>query len=221
MTPTSPSESTLRAARLVDRWAGEVVHLHAQGFIHGNLLAAAFDPEERPRGGDWLIFPASQAGRSQSSETTVPQFSGKNMPVPFAGREPLHPADGTSAATNGMSCLLGPGTLREQTPIPLRELGSIRLSREIGAAGRQLNRLGVPFDPRRIDLFQLGAVLCRLATGQSADGYLRSPTIKSKVPPELWPLLDRSLIDGSSSSFADVAEFRTELAPLLLQGGRE
>jgi hypothetical protein len=155
----------------VDRWAGEVVHLHAQGFIHGNLLAAAFDPTE-----------------------------------------------GTSPATNGMSCLLGAGTLREQTPIPLRELGSIRLSREIGAAARQLKRLGVSFDPRRIDLFQLGAVLCRLATGQSADGYLRSPTVKSKVPPELWPLLDRSLIEGSANSFADVAEFRKELAPLVLQG---
>ena len=129
----------------------------------------------------------------------------------------IEPVPDASPATSGPACLLGDGTLRERTPFCLRDAGGLRLSREIDAATRQLRRLGIAFDPRRIDLFQLGAVLCRLVAGHSADAYLNSPRVKTKVPQELWPVLDRALVEAREDSFKDIAEFRAKLARLVTQ----
>jgi hypothetical protein len=53
----------------------------------------------------------------------------------------------------------------------------------------------VEIDPRRIDAYQLGTLLCRLLTGGPSADYLRSPRVKAKVPARLQPLLERLSAD--------------------------
>jgi serine/threonine protein kinase/WD40 repeat protein len=56
-----------------------------------------------------------------------------------------------------------------------------------------LARAGVDCDPRRIDVFPLGDLLCRLLTAESALAWEYSPTVKPLVPVELRPLLEGAL----------------------------
>jgi hypothetical protein len=109
------------------------------------------------------------------------------------------------------TCLLGSGKRREATPLPLRGLGPLDLSRDIAAAAQQLGTLGVRLDPRVIDVYQLAAVLCRLLTGEPADAYLRSPRARASLPDELCAVLERALIVDRADAFVDITEFRDSL----------
>lgn len=114
------------------------------------------------------------------------------------------------------TCDFGSGSRREKTPFPLRHEGLLRLPRDIAAANEQLRALGIAFDVRRVDVFQLGALLCRLITGKTADAYLRSARMKRRVTAEIQPILERALSDGADA-FVDVAEFSAALARLSSQ----
>ena len=106
---------------------------------------------------------------------------------------------------------LGCACNREMTPLPLRNLGPFKLSREIVSAAMMLDLLGLDPDPRSIDLFQLGALLCRLLTGRSADAYLRSARVRQQVPEVIRPVLDRALVPGPGAWFPDLGRFAADL----------
>ena len=78
---------------------------------------------------------------------------------------------------------------------------------QIAEVQRQFLEAGITFDPRQIDLCQMGILLCRLLTGESAPAYLRSPTVKAKVATELRPILEQLLGCEGRERFADAGQF--------------
>jgi WD40 repeat protein len=88
----------------------------------------------------------------------------------------------------------------------LSRLASRELPEEIAVARASFSAVGIMLDPRQVDLCQLGAVWCRLLTGESAQAYLRSPRTKGKVPAELRPVLERALGYNGRQRFADARE---------------
>ncbi|QDT49025.1 Serine/threonine-protein kinase PknB [Symmachiella dynata] len=65
--------------------------------------------------------------------------------------------------------------------------------RDLKKAAQLLEQAGVSIDPRRIDIFQLGSLLCRMVTGRSPNDYLRSPRIVAQVPPGARKVIDAAL----------------------------
>ncbi len=128
----------------------------------------------------------------------------------------------------GEATLTAPGPVREfdgssadpeSCPPELFAVGAVRLPAEIEAARQELLRAGVALDPRRIDVYQLGALLCRMATGESVAAYLRSPRTKSKVPAAIRPLIDRALGYRAAGRIADCDEYAAVLSEA--EAGRE
>ncbi len=89
----------------------------------------------------------------------------------------------------------------------LARVMALELPAEVAAARARLVESGIMLDPRQIDLFQLGALWCRMMTGESVAAYLRSPQVKGKVPVDLRPLLERALGRGGPECFRDAREF--------------
>jgi serine/threonine protein kinase len=106
------------------------------------------------------------------------------------------------------------GLLPELTRLPL-----LNLPATIEAAAKLFQKAGISLDPRQIDLCQLGALWCRLLTGESAGAYLRSPRVKGLVPVEVRPLLERILGTSGRERFADVREFAVALQAVAEQFG--
>lgn len=99
--------------------------------------------------------------------------------------------------TQGKACLADsdPPLIADDDALPpeIRTAGLGELPRAIDAAHDLLKKRGLTCDPRRIDVYQIGVLLCRLLTGESAEVYLRSPRAKAKVPPNLQTILDQCL----------------------------
>ena len=71
------------------------------------------------------------------------------------------------------------------------------------AQGREvLKRHGLPTDPIRIDLYQIGAFVCLEATGENVEAYLRSPKTYARVPRPLRRLIDGALGNSPQTAFA-------------------
>jgi hypothetical protein len=119
------------------------------------------------------------------------------------------PSAGSSSAPSTIA--LGGIGRRARTPLPLRDLGPLKISRRLDAAARQLGELGIDLAPQQIDIFQLGVLLCTLLTGKPADDYLRSARVKQRVPAAIQPVLDRALITNRDDSFTHVAQFAAAL----------
>lgn len=91
----------------------------------------------------------------------------------------------------------------ESSPPELCGGEPIGLPPEIPAACDLLRRRGSELDPRRIDVYQLGALLCRVLTGEPVRAYLYSPITKAKVPPSIRPIIERSLGHDPGSRWSD------------------
>ena len=71
---------------------------------------------------------------------------------------------------------------------------SVQISVNLTTARDALRAAGLEnVDPRRIDVYQLGALLCRLLTGQSVHDFLSRPRVAAKVPLNARNLIERTL----------------------------
>lgn len=86
----------------------------------------------------------------------------------------------------------GTGESDAWPPRELRRPQAWHVPRDIAAARQLFQAEGIALDPRQIDVSQLGDLLCRLLTGESADTYFRSPRTKGRVPAHLQPLIERT-----------------------------
>lgn len=82
----------------------------------------------------------------------------------------------------------------EFCPPELQHPRSVLLPVQLAAARDALRASGLSsVDPRRVDLYQLGALLCRLLTGESVSAFLSRPRVAAKVPAEVRDLIERAL----------------------------
>lgn len=101
----------------------------------------------------------------------------------------------------------GAGETDAWSPRELRRPQAWHVPRDIAAARQLFQAEGIALDPRQIDIAQLGDLLCRLLTGESADTYFHSPRTKGKVPPHLQPLVERSCGFATSDRLETADQF--------------
>jgi serine/threonine protein kinase/formylglycine-generating enzyme required for sulfatase activity len=96
---------------------------------------------------------------------------------------------------------------------------AIELPADIPTAANLLRDRGVDVDPRRVDIYQFGVLLCRLLTGESLVSYRYRTRAKAKVPPLARALLDRCLGEGGSPPLVDCGPLLEALEELLRRCG--
>ncbi|QDT42001.1 Serine/threonine-protein kinase PrkC [Gimesia alba] len=99
-------------------------------------------------------------------------------------------------------------------PPELQSVDLLEVSVNRKNAAAALRKAGLQLDPERIDVYQLGALLCYLLTGEKVDAYLRSPRSRAKVPTEFRALIDRTLGFEPAAVIRDIESFRAALRPL-------
>jgi serine/threonine protein kinase len=101
--------------------------------------------------------------------------------------------DSSGRAVLTTSPSLHPDGDPELTPPELREVNLARRPTDIANAQQAVAAAGMAADTRRIDVYQLGILLCRMLTGDSVEVYLRSPSAKAKVPVHVQSIIDQAL----------------------------
>ncbi len=87
----------------------------------------------------------------------------------------------------------------------------VELPSPIDVAADALREAGYSINPRRIDVYQLGTVLCQVTTGQPVRAYIYDATVKARFPAVVRPLLERSLGVESLERFQDCEQLLEEL----------
>ena len=90
----------------------------------------------------------------------------------------------------------------EFCPPELSEAEDFILGEDIDSAAASLTARQLDLDPRSVDVYQLGVLLCRLVTGRPILQYMYAPTVKAKVPSFVRSLLDRALGHSTADRFA-------------------
>ncbi len=103
----------------------------------------------------------------------------------------------------------------ESLPRELQDILPLELPVERAQAEQRLREAGVTFDPRQIDLYQLGTLMGHFAANAGPEEYLRSIRVKQRVPAELRPRLERAWGFNGHLRYRDVDEFCSELSELL------
>jgi serine/threonine protein kinase len=105
----------------------------------------------------------------------------------------------------------------EVCPPELAQGPVVDVPAEIEAAAAILRERAVPIDARRIDIYQLGVLLCQLLTGERFLNYLYSPTCKAKVPPMARVVLESCLGENRAGQFVDCGNLIASLDDLIRQ----
>ncbi len=105
----------------------------------------------------------------------------------------------------------------EFCPPQLAAAEGLELPEGIEAAAAVLKKNGQALDPRRIDVYQLGTLLCRLLIGEPVLGYMYDPTVKAKVPFVARPVLEGALGDNARGPFGDCEELIEALEQAIRQ----
>ncbi len=125
------------------------------------------------------------------------------------GRAELHEPPNASRSFGGMDCN------DEFCPPELQRSGEVLVPVGLAVAHEALRAAGLSsVDPRRIDVYQLGTLLCRMLTGQSVSDYLSRPRVAAKVPPEARDLIERALGHDSQRAFRAADELLRALETL-------
>jgi predicted Ser/Thr protein kinase len=124
----------------------QIMALHDQGILHGNLVPAAI-------------------GMNEAGE---PRLAAAELPDPL-----------------GLAPALAPPEICGQL--------AGKLPRSLVVASQGLSQPGAAFDARRIDVYQLGALVVQVAAGVSVDEYIRSPLAAARIPADMRPVVDRAL----------------------------
>ncbi len=82
----------------------------------------------------------------------------------------------------------------------------------IDEASAALTKAGIHVDPRRVDVYQLGVLLCRQAGIDSVAEYLRSPKARGKIPAAWRKLIDRSLGHDAATRLSDCQQVAAIIA---------
>ena len=89
----------------------------------------------------------------------------------------------------------------EFCPPELTDKDAVELPAQLDSAADVLQKAGYTFDPRRVDVYQLGVLLCRLVIGEPVLSYIYDATVKARVPVVVQPLLSGSLGFDSPERF--------------------
>ncbi|HWC88636.1 MAG TPA: protein kinase, partial [Pirellulales bacterium] len=143
----------------------------------------------------WLTALAAQLATLHDSGRLHAAVRLENITLDDAGQPQLVPP----AATTEWN----PGDGHQQYPPEMQGKTVGTLSTELAAAHQRLVQAGIVIDPRRIDAYQLGALLCRLTGQTGVDAYLRSAKARAKVSKRLRPIIDRCLGFDPNDRFTD------------------
>jgi len=99
----------------------------------------------------------------------------------------------------------------EFCPPELANADSLLLPENIEEAASLLEEQGHRLDPRRIDVYQLGVLLCRLLTGEAMLAYMYDPKVKADVPAMAQEILGRALGDHAAGPYEDCGQFLAAL----------
>jgi WD40 repeat protein/tRNA A-37 threonylcarbamoyl transferase component Bud32 len=106
-------------------------------------------------------------------------------------------------------------------PPELADVEAFDLNPQLSAAKEELHTHGQAIDARRIDLYQLGTVMCRLLTGESIESYLYHPSLKGRVPEAARPVLSQMLGFDGDERVADCELLIAALGQIELALARE
>lgn len=100
----------------------------------------------------------------------------------------------------------GPFADPDLCPPELRGSRTVLIPAALVDAQRALTEHGALLTPARIDVYQLGTLLCRLVCGKSIRAYLSSPATMSRVPKLVRNVIDRCIGYDESNRIETVAE---------------
>jgi serine/threonine protein kinase/CHASE3 domain sensor protein len=100
-------------------------------------------------------------------------------------------------------------------PPQLQNVPPVSVPAEIEKAQQALTEAGVLLDPRKIDFYQLGALLCFMVSGHRVSDYLRSCKAKTAVPEIIRPIIDRALGLNAKDCFESAESFAKALEAVI------
>lgn len=100
-------------------------------------------------------------------------------------------------------------------PPDLAGARAVDLPADAAVAARLLEKSGQEANPQRIDIYQLGTLLCRLLTGHTIRDYMVSPTVKSLVPSPARRCLAMAIGFDADERYEDCGRMIAEIDELL------
>lgn len=91
----------------------------------------------------------------------------------------------------------------ERCPPELAGVEPLELPAGVDEATAALAARNIPCGARRVDVYQLGVLLCRLVSGEPIMAYLYDAEVKRRVPRPLQPVLERALGHEAASRLAE------------------
>ncbi|MCH7988472.1 MAG: hypothetical protein IID46_04885, partial [Planctomycetes bacterium] len=96
---------------------------------------------------------------------------------------------------------------QERCPPELRNTSACRISADLSQARSAFRESGFDFDPRRIDVYQLGVLLWRLLTGDPISTFLSSPQAQGRVQADVRMIVEQALGHNDGERFTNLDQF--------------